>query len=546
MKRLLTFVVLAAIAVPAARAASVSDADWPCYNRTPTAERYAPAGEITVANVARLRVTATYDAGVRTAFQSGVIAIGGTLYFTTEKGVYALDGATGRELWRTVEDSLADSYLKVNRGVAYLDGRLFRGTQDGRVFAYDAHTGRRLWQARIADPAKGESVPACPAAWNDRVFIGNAGGDNKGVQGRVYALDAATGRQLWETYLVPAPHPVPTASVVSTAPARAGSADPMQELAARTWGNAGDAPITGGCTWTTYTLDPARGLLYVPGGNPSPDFSRQTRPGKNLFTNSVVVLDARTGEYRAHFSLVPEDFHDWDVAAAPALFTARNGHHLLAVAPKDGHLYGFDLDEGDKRLYKVPTTTITNADKELGEKPVRFCPGSQGGSEWNGPAYCPLTDLVYTGAVDWCTTVQLDPGRVRSVSEGQPWTGEANARKPFGRQDTTSMWGGWLTATRAANGERAWRYRTPAPILSGVTPTGGGLVFFGDMGGRVYALDARNGRVLWTHDLDGAIGGGVITYFADGHQRVAVCSGMTSPIWPTPDVTAKVTIFTVE
>src|SRR2546421_204229 len=275
-----------------------------------------------------------------------------------------------------VRHSLKDSFLKVNRGVAYLDGRLFRGMQDGRVFAYDAGTGRRLWQTRIGDPEKGESVPACPVAWNGMVFIGNAGGDNKGVRGRMYGLDAVTGRRLWETYLVPASRDIVAAST-------GGGSDRMQDIAAKTWGNDAGDPITGGCTWTTYTLDPDRGLLYVSGGNPSPDFSERTRPGKNLFTNSVVVLDARTGEYREHYSITPEDFHDWDVSAAAALFTARNGHHLLAATPKDGHLYGFDLDAGGRRLYRVPTTTVTNADQELGVKPVRFCPGSQGGSEWN-------------------------------------------------------------------------------------------------------------------------------------------------------------------
>ena len=512
------------------------DNDWPSYNRSLTSERYVSATEVNRANVAGLKVTCSYDTGIKTSFQTGPIVVDGTLYFTTEKGVFAVDAATCQEKWRVVEDSLPDSYLRVNRGVAFLDGRLFRGTQDGRVFAYDAATGKRLWATRIADPTRGESVPAAPIAWNDMVFIGNAGSDNKGVKGRMYALEAATGKQLWETYLVPK----------SREPLPAGVADRMHEIAARTWDNGADVPITGGATWTSYTLDPERGLLYVPGGNPAPDFASGLRRGSNLFTNSVIVLDAKTGEYRAHYSLVRDDFHDWDVSAAPILFTARNGHRMMAAAPKDGHLYGYDLASG-KRLFRVPTTTILNSVVPLGPKPVRFCPGSQGGNEWNGPAYSPQTNLIYTGAVDWCATVALaEEAQVKSVAAGQAWSGGADPKAPFGNLDPPVRWAGWLTASDASTGVRTWRFRSPTPLLSGVTPTAGGLVFFGDMAGRAYAADARTGRILWTHDTGGAIGGGVISYVAGGRQRIAVASGMTSPIWPTPDVTAKIVVFARE
>ena len=138
----------------------------------------------------------------------------------------------------------------------------------------------------------------------------------------------------------------------------------MEKVAAPSWKNPANVPITGGATWTTYTLDADRGLLYVPGGNPAPDFVPSLRPGENLFANSVVVLDAKTGEYRRHFSLVPEDFHDWDVAAAPVLATTRGGRRLLAAAPKDGLLYGFDLESG-KRLYATAITTRENTDAPL-------------------------------------------------------------------------------------------------------------------------------------------------------------------------------------
>ncbi len=510
--------------------ASSRDADWPHYNRTLTSERFAPQDQITPSNVSRLRVACTYDLGIDTSFQTGPIVVGRTMYATSEKETFAIDAGTCAEKWRVKED-VADTYLKVNRGAAYLDGRLYRGLQDGRVVAYDADDGSKLWETRIADAAKGESVPAAPIAWNGMVFIGQAGGDNKGVKGRMYALDAATGRQLWETWLVP------RAQDGKTAATRA------EQVAAPTWGNTGEIPITGGATWTSYTLDPKAGLLYVPGGNPAPDFAHKLRPGKNLFTNSVVVLDARTGQYRRHFEVVPEDFHDWDVSAAPTLVHTRSGRALLAAAPKDGNLYGFDLGSG-ARLYQTAVTTRENVDIPLSTKPVRFCPGSQGGSEWNGPAYSPQTNLIYTGSVDWCTTVSLaGPEKIASVALAQPWSGNADEQNGFGEFDPKEQWGGWITATDADTGAVRWRYHAPAPILAAVTPTAGGLVFSADMEANAFALDATNGNLLWTTRLNGAPGGGVITYTVDGNQRVAFVAGTNSPIWPVEKKTAKVVVF---
>ncbi|HEX5420057.1 MAG TPA: PQQ-binding-like beta-propeller repeat protein, partial [Gammaproteobacteria bacterium] len=339
---------------------------------------------------------------------------------------------------------------------------------------------------------------------------------------------------VWEVYMVPR-----EGAESSAAP----STSDAQTIMKPTWGNAPGVPATGGATWTSYTLDPDRGLLYVPGGNPAPDFVPKLRPGTNLMTDSVVVLDARTGAYRTHFQLVPEDFHDWDVAAAPALFTTSSGRRLLAATPKDGNLYVYDLDSG-RRLYKVPVTTIDNAEAPLSRRGTHFCPGTQGGSEWNGPAYDPATNLIYTGAIDWCTTVTVvAPEAAAKVGLAQPWTGSSDDQNAFGVQDRTNRWAGWLYASAAETGETAWRFKAPAPILGGVTPTAGGLVFFGDMAGRAYAFDAQSGKQLWSQDLGAAVGGGVISYEVGGRQRVAFTSGLTSPIWPTPLTTAKLIVF---
>jgi alcohol dehydrogenase (cytochrome c) len=498
--------------------------DWPSYNKTPTGQRYSDLHEIDTTNVKSLKVLCRYDTGEKTSFQAGVIEVNGTLFGTTEKDTFALDASTCKPIWRVHEEYKSASPLKVNRGAAWAAGRLFRGTQDGRVIAYDAGNGTKLWATAIADPKMSETVPAVPVVWNGLVLVGNAGGDNKGVKGRMYALDAANGKVKWETYLVPRN---------------------AEEAKAQGWGNAPDVPITGGATWSTYTIDPLSGLLYIPGGNPAPDFDHSLRPGANANTGTIVVLDAKTGAYRTHYAVSPGDFHDWDVSTAPVLLKTKSGAQIVVVAPKDGHLHAFDLASGH-RMYQTAVTRIENADTPLSQQPVHFCPGTQGGSEWNGPAFDPTSNLLYTGAVEWCTTVQLQSERkTRESALYKPWSAHQslNPKEGFGKLDPKSKWAGWVYATDADTGKVAWKFKTAYPVMSGVTATAGGVVLVGDMGGTLYAFDSKSGSVLWSVATGGAVGGGVITYKDKNAQRIAVAVGMTSPIWPTQDTTAKVVVL---
>ena len=509
--------------------------DWPSYNKTLTSNRFSGLDQITRENVGSLAVLCTYDTHQYTGFNSGLIEVDGALIAATEYDIFSIDPSTCHENWRVHEDYPPASPQGVNRGAAYMDGVLYRGTQDGRVIAYDAKTGKRLWQTFIADAKKGESVPAAPIAWQGLVFAGNAGGDVKGVKGRMYALDGKTGKVVWEFYLVPKAEGDVTRGPQAESP-----------LDTASWKNSPDFPITGGATWTSYSLDPDTGLLYVPGGNPAPDFATGPREGENLYSGSVVVLDAKTGAYRTHYKVVPKDWHDWDVSSAPAVIETAGGHKILSVAPKDGHLYGFDIASG-AQLYRMPVTRVEDADKTFtADVPVHYCPGSIGGAEWNGPAYNPQTNLIMVGEVDWCTTATLQPAdKLQKTPDGKPWSGE-DTRNPYntwGKQDPFGSWAGWLYASDADTGAWRWRVKTNYPIQSGVTPTAGGVVFFGDMGGNFYAIDAANGQKLWGRQMGGAIGGGVITYRAGGAQRVAVATGLTEILWPTQVTTAKVSIL---
>jgi alcohol dehydrogenase (cytochrome c) len=234
------------------------------------------------------------------------------------------------------------------------------------------------------------------------------------------------------------------------------------------------------------------------------------------------------------------------MSTAPVLVQSAGGKSMMLVAPKDGHLYGFDLADG-RLLYRNPMTKVDNAEApfEAG-KPVHYCPGSIGGAEWNGPGYDPQNNLVMVGEIQWCSTATLQSKqKMEATPVGAPWSGEASLN-PFniwGKQDPVFDWAGSVTAVDADSGQWRWRAKTNYPIQSGMTPTAGGVVFFGDMGGNFYALDANDGHELWGQKIGGAVGGGVITYKAGEAQRIAVATGLIEVLWPTEITTAKVSIL---
>lgn len=515
-----------------ANAVPNADADWPMYNRGYEGARFSPLAQITASNASSLSPACTFPLGVTANMQSGLVAVNGTLYFTTATDTYAIDAVTCALRWRHSYDYDPKPPFdpnKVNRGVAYLAGpdraRLFRGTNDGRVMALDPATGDELWSAVAGDPSRGETFPAAPIAWNGMVFMGNAGGDNFAVKGRLMAFDASTGGRIWSFDLVPE------------------SGD-----AARTWPEGTERfPKVGGASWTSYALDTARGLVYTPTGNAAPDFIDGVRPGRNLYTYSVVALNTHAGTLDTFYQLLKQDYHDWDIAAAPLLLTTGAGRHLVIAAGKDGHVYGVDRASG-RHVYATAVSTIENIDAPLTGKGARFCPGVNGGVEWNGPSYSPRTNMLYVGSIDWCTTIATysadQPGKLKG-KEALPWTGSNKLRAPFGANDSTRR--GWLSALDADDGSMKWRYASPTPIIAAVTATAGDVVFTGDLNGKILAFDARDGRELWSYAAGAPIGGGVITYQVGGTEYLAVAAGINSPVgWKLQSPPAKVLIFALK
>jgi alcohol dehydrogenase (cytochrome c) len=526
--------VLAGVSGRQGTTAAAPSGDWPMYGGPLAGDRYSPLAQIATANVSRLRQVCAFDAPEAVNFQSGIVAVDGVLYFTLFNNTYAVDGATCQQVWKHTRAE-PDTFLMVNRGVAYSDGRLFRGTGDAHVVGIHAADGRQLWDVAIGDPKSGESAPLAPIAWNGLVFAGNAGGDNFGVTGHIYALDAESGRVVWRFDTVP-----------DSGPARA------------TWLKASAVnPPSGGATWTSYALDDANGILYVPAGNAAPDFARTLRPGANLYTNSLLALDAKTGRLLAYVQPLKGDFHDWDLAAPPALITTKGGRAFVAQGSKDGYVYNIDRGgvalngSGEPRKMvvrsKAQVTTRENADVPLSTgRETRFCPGVQGGVEWNGPAYHPGLGLLYVNAIDWCTLVKMQPIASIKGTPGASWTGAEPADGwLFGRHDPMTQWKGWITAFDPESGAVAWKIQTPKPMVAGITATAGGLVFTGDLDGQLLAYDAASGKELWRDATGKAIGGGVISYQAGGTQRIAAATGMNAGTWNIKAGPARVVVYAV-
>ena len=506
--------------------------NWATYNRTYNGDRYSPLKNITTANVKQLHLLHTFNLGNDvSSMQTGPVVIDGIMYFTSDTVTYALNAATGTLKWKKIRPIPKPSGYGANRGVAYLNGKLFRGASDGHVFALDAADGKTIWDISLDIAGPGVAIPMAPLAWNGMLFVGNAGGDNIGITGHMYALDINDGHVIWKFSTIPDSGP-----------------------ASLTWPAASKGtPISGGAFWTTISLDTKKGVLYIPSGNPAPDFDTEVRGnGEELFTNCVIALDIKTGRMLGYIQLVKNDNHDWDVSSGPSIFTTTNGKQVIASANKNGLLSVIDRSAITNQsgapdsatslrlLYEVPTTQRENTAAEMSrEKFVRFKPGMLGGSEWNGAAYSPALNLIYTGTNDWATAVKLFPIDSARI---MPATGSTvfGGLMKFDRADEAR---GWVTAFNANDGSVRWKYQTAAPILAGVTPTAGGLVFTASQNGDVYGFDAQTGKILWKASTGLPNGGGVISYSVNGKQYIAVAAGMKSSLWPKPSTASKVMIF---
>jgi alcohol dehydrogenase (cytochrome c) len=495
--------------------AGANTTDWLHSNHDYSGQRFVDLKQINLQNVSSLRPAGIYQAGDTKAFHNNPIVYRGVMYITTTWSTIALDATNGKLRWRHDWKPKSIEIWPPNRGVAIKEGRVVRATTDGYLFALDMETGKLLWEKRVIDAAKNEgSFNIAPVIFENLIMLG-LGISEQGVKGWIGAFKLENGEPVWRFNTVPDDN----------------------EPGAETWGKPESRLHGGGAVWAPLSVDHEKGLVYIPVANPAPDFFDDIRPGANLYTCSMLVLDARTGKRQWHYQLVPHDTHDWDTTQAGPLFTTTVGgksRKLVATAGKDGLLHVLDR-ESREHLYETPVTTRLNVDLPLTKEGVRACPGVLGGVQWNGPAFNPQTNMLYVPAVDWCGVYKKDTD-VRFIP-GQIYMGGSYIEDPPEKAR------GWLTAIDASTGKVSWRYESRKPMLAAVTTTSAELVFTGELTGDFIALNARNGKVLYRFNTGGPMNGGLVTYAINGRQYVAVVSGSASGFWKAAPGSSTIIIF---
>jgi alcohol dehydrogenase (cytochrome c) len=484
-------------------------------NKSYDGHRFAMLDQIRPDNVAQLKEVCTFDSGVEAPAQSSPVLYEGRIYLSVGPATFAVDAANCREIWRHNWVLKGKALSNPNRGVAIKEGRVVRGTPDGFLIALDMTDGKLLWERQITSAEKGHylSMPAMIA--DDAVIYGTAGAD-WGGRGWIGAFKLENGDELWRYHALPAP------------------TDPE----AKSWGTPEALEHGGGSFWTPVSVDREKNLVYVPVGNPAPDFFGDVRKGINLYTNSLVALDLKSGKPVWSKQFVPHDVHDWDLSQTSPLLTADfrgKLRNIVVVSGKDGRLRLADRDSREI-LADLAISKQENGDAPVTVEGTHICPGLLGGQEWSSSAYDPDRKIVISPMVNWCGTAH------RAAEAPEPKAGEHYYGGKID-QDPIDQARGVLAGVDVTSGRLRWSTETEAPMLANVTVTASGVVLAGDLKGTLYAVNADDGMVLWRHPLGGSAGGGLFTYALNGKQYVAAVFGPVSAFFGGGKGTAKLVVL---
>jgi alcohol dehydrogenase (cytochrome c) len=502
--------------------------NWLTYSGAYASQRHTTLRQITPQNVRNLEQQWVLQGQVLGAWQSSPLVVDGILYLTQRPNdVLALDAKTGRVFWQYRYNNSADQRICCganNRGLAIHGDTLFMGTLDAHLVAIDARNGQPLWNTQVADSKLAYSVTMAPLVIGDKVIVGTGGGEY-GIRGFIAAYDVRTGREVWRFYTIPAPG----------------------EPGSETW--AGDDWEHGGASvWVTGSYDPELNLTYWGIGNPGPDWNPDQRPGDNLYSDSVVALDADTGKLRWHFQFTPNDAYDYDAVQVPVLIDLPwqgQMRKLMLWANRNGFFYVLDRATGEF-LRGTPFVKVNWASGlDAKGRPIPTpqppgaptWPGNQGGTNWYSPSFSPRTGLFYLSAwVDYASYFRREPqefelgrnyagGGHRVVTPVPDAPGIGIGRRSPINNWTDAVAHGEVIALDPRTGEQRWSFKQYDVTDSGIMTTATDLLFTGGREGYFHALNARTGELLWKAALGGQIVNAPISYEIDGRQYIATISG---------------------
>jgi len=490
--------------------------NWLLYGRNYQAWRYSPLTQITKQNVCNLQVVWSMDTGMHQGFEATPIVVDGVMYFSTPwNHVLAVNAATGKQYWRYAYPIPDDEHPvlccdAVNRGVGVGAGKVVSVSLNAHIFALDAQTGKRLWDTEMAPAKEAYSATLAPQVIGDKAIVGISGGEY-GIRGFIDAYDINTGKRLWRFYTIPGP------------------GEPGND----TW--EGDSWKTGGCpNWMTCTYDPALNMIYAGIGNTGPDIDGQIRQGANLYATCVVALDANTGKLRWYYQTVPHDVWDLDCTVCPVIDDITidgQRRQVVMFAPKNGYFYVLDRTNG-KPIYalqvahQVSWGTVTpdgvphpNTDKyPVMGKGTIVAPGASGGKEWVNVAYDPQRKRMFIPLIEepFSHTVLREPFRA-----GEWYWGGTSVQVPRGY--------GHIAAVDVEQRRIAWDKRTEFPHICSMLCTASGLVITGTPDQRLLVLDADNGNELWTYRAKSGWHSGPVSFAVGGKQYLAFANGWGGP-----------------
>jgi alcohol dehydrogenase (cytochrome c) len=497
--------------------------NWLTYSGNLNSQRHSQLTQISPENARDLTLKWVYQSRSLDKHEVTPLVVDGVMYtIQSPNDVIALDAATGKTIWqyahKPAEGTRNPCCGNLTRGVAILGDKLFLAALDARMIALDAKTGKELWNTQVADYKQQYAMTVAPIVVKDKVITGVAGGEH-GIRGFLAAYDVNTGKEVWRFNTVPGP------------------GEPGYETWLGKDGQPSDSYLHGGAPiWVTGSYDPETNLTMWGTGNAGPDYNGDNRLGDNLYSSSVIAVDADTGKLKWHFQFSPHDEFDWDATQVPVLaditFQGRPRKTMM-WANRNGVFYVLDRTNGQFLSGKsfIKTNWYTGFDEK--GRPMRapgvvptqegtlVYPGNQGGTNWYNPSFSPVTGLFYIPAWENSSSIYRKSEAPPEFEEGKNFTGGVPARGGAGEDVFSS-----IIAMDPNTGDRKWTFRLSAPSTEGgVLTTASNVLFASGRDGQFVALNAGDGKLLWETNLGPSVSAGPMTYMVNGKQYVSIQCG---------------------